>query len=205
MKHMQNKNAERAECIHCHTGNSDFEFPVIEIQTLHIRDIGGERYVQGMGDEKRYGVCLSCAEHYLDEINHPTGKLVKKLLPFVLLIVVGIAVFFLFRDAEEAFTRLLGPIAALCGIVGIIVSSREIFSAKKEYVNLEEKDQISKAAWSLFLADAPKKNGDQDITYIPVNEKTRGMSVKDLSLQHDLLPAIAQKVSSRLKEESDIH
>ena len=53
------------KCIRC---GRQAEHPVraLEVRTLHVRSIGGERRVQALGDEKESAVCENCAREQLD-------------------------------------------------------------------------------------------------------------------------------------------
>ncbi len=186
-------------CFCCKNNNADFTYNVIEIQTLHIRDIKGERYVQAMGKDGEYGICSNCAKNHLESINHPIRRVLKHLIAFGVLIAIGIAATALV-NVEELFIRLFGPIAILCGVLGITVTTKNAIDKKKAFQKMNKTDAIQEAAWGLLLTKLPKKNGDQDITYIPANTITRGMNAKQLAVAYDLLPAIAEQVTKKLKE-----
>ena len=49
-------------------------------------------------------------------------------------------------------------------------------------------------------ADSPKKEGDNDLTYIPVTEKVLSMKNGGLMIEYKLLPAIAVQAWERLHE-----
>ena len=45
----------------------------------------------------------------------------------------------------------------------------------------------------MFSDALPKKDGDNDLTYIPITEKTLAMKNGDLMIMYDLLPEIAKE------------
>lgn len=61
---------------------------------------------------------------------------------------------------------------------------------------------MEQAALELLLSSAPKKAGDSDLTYIPVNEKTLTMKNGDLMIVHRLLPEIAIRACNMMHEKS---
>ena len=51
-----------------------------------------------------------------------------------------------------------------------------------------------------LLQTAPKKEGENDLTYIPATEKVLAMKNDDLMIEYKLLPAIAVQAWERLHE-----
>lgn len=62
-----------------------------------------------------------------------------------------------------------------------------------EYRKLTMDEQLQRAAWETAEGAVPKKNGDNDVTYIPVTEATLRLKNGDLMITYDLLPAIAKQ------------
>lgn len=50
----------------------------------------------------------------------------------------------------------------------------------------------------MFTAEAPKKENENDLTYIPINEQTLRRKNGDLMILYDLLPEIAVQAWNRL-------
>ena len=96
--------------------------------------------------------------------------------------------------------RLLGPAAVLCGALGTGSAVRQSLITRREYLALTQEQQKERAAWEVLLQAAPKKEGDNDLTYIPVTDKVLTMKNGDLMIEYHLLPAIAVQAWERLHE-----
>ncbi len=186
-----------SNCIHCNKSRNDYPFRVIEIQTLHVRDISGEKYVQAKGKTADFSVCQDCAEKYLSSVSSFGSELVRKILPFALVAVFGVLCT-IFLKSDLMYIRMLGPIAILCGIIGIVVKTRDLRSRKKTFEGYSKEKALQQAAWNVLIESLPKKNGDQDITYVPVSGDTKKMNLKELALAYDLIPAIAKQVKAEI-------
>ena len=68
-------------------------------------------------------------------------------------------------------------------------------------VKVPEAEALQEAAWDVFIAEAPKNEDVNDLTYIPVNEKTRSRKNGDLMILYNLLPEIAVEAWKRLHPE----
>ena len=64
-------------------------------------------------------------------------------------------------------------------------------------------EALEEAAWDVYLAEAPKKEGQNDLTYIPVNEKTLARKNGDLMILYRLLPEIAVEAWKRIHGEKE--
>lgn len=180
-----------AQCIQCGSA-ADYDFRVLEVQTLHIRDISGERRVQALGRFQDFSVCRGCAEARLQQAARPAWPLVKKLLPFGLILILGGAMAILCRSEVPALW-VCGLAGVVCGALGLFTGVRSWLSTRREYAALSPEKALQRAAWDCLLASAPKKDGENDLTYIPVNEETLARKNGDLMILYDLLPAVAQK------------
>ena len=183
----------------------------LEIRTLHVRSLTGERRVQALGDEKQGAVCDRCARESLDLSTNPLRAVKRKLLVFGSVLAFGIlveALTFLFLGGHQVFV-LFGIAALLCGVLGIVDAVRGANAKSRALRMLPESEALEEAAWDVFTAEAPKKEKDEDLTYIPVNEKTMARKNGDLMILYRLLPDIAVQAWNRLhraekeKEESD--
>ena len=181
----------RLNCLKCGK-DADFVFPSLEVQTLHVRDLKGESRVQALGLLREDGVCRACAEGKLSEIEHPLSVLWKRLLPFGLVMIFGVLVIIFLRSVGRA-VLMMGLAGILCGVIGIVSVCHDAIRQKKEYAALKREDALTRAAWSLTVSLLPKKDGDNDMTYIPLDDRTMKMKNGDLMLEYDLLPAIAKK------------
>ncbi len=189
-----------AACIHCAASDAAYPFRVIDIQTLHIRDISGEKYVQAMGECADYAVCEACAKQYQSDVTGFGRKYQKKLIPAAGLILFGI-LYTLLVKVDILYMRLLGAIAVFLGLVIIVTVLKTYRDQKDHFSSLSEADALQHAAWLKLLDTLPKKNGDQDITYIPVNKTTKAMNARQLSETYDLLGAIAKQLKTALSSQ----
>lgn len=189
-----------AQCLICKGEGKGYPFRVLEVQTLHVRDFTGEKRVQALGEFRDWTVCGDCAVRWLEESLAPGKRLFKACLPFAIVLVAGVLLTVLVRSDIRAL-GLLGPAAIFCGLAGGISSARRILARQKELLALPREEALKRAAWECLLAAAPKKNEDNDLTYIPVDGETRALDKKGLCLRYDLLPAIAAQALERMAKE----
>ncbi len=186
-------------CIRC---GSPAAYPLraLEVRTLHVRSLSGERRVQALGDEKESAVCERCARESLELSLNPLRAVRKQLLSFGAVFAAGllvIAAAYLFLDGKMLFV-LLGAAALLCGILGAAEAVKNAKEKEKGLHALPEGEALEEAAWDVFTAEAPKKEADNDLTYIPVNDKTLQRKNGDLMILYRLLPEIAVQAWNRL-------
>ncbi len=189
-----------ARCLKCKGEGEGCSFRTLEVQTLHVRDLNGEKRVQALGDFQSWTVCQDCARRWLEETQAPGKRLAKACLPFGLVLGVGILWTLLVRG-EVLALRLLGPAAIFCGLAGLFSSIKRIRGQQAQSLALPREEAVKKAAWDCLLAAAPKKNGDNDLTYIPVDGETKALDQRELALRYDLLPAIAAQALERMAGE----
>ena len=99
------------------------------------------------------------------------------------------------REVMNAL-RFMGPLAVFVGVSGIAGKVREALGRRKLLEGMTEPEAMRFCAWQCVLNNAPKKYSDNDITYIPVDEETAGLSVRELAEKYCLIPAIANQVHS---------
>ena len=191
------------KCIRC---GSPSALPVraLEIRTLPVRGLSGERRVQALGNEITGGVCESCAKEQLNLSLSPLRAAKNQLISFGAVFAAGLAVIaaaFLLLKRERVFL-LLGIAALICGILGIVDALKKAKEKNSSLRALPETEALEEAAWDVFIAEAPKKEDVNDLTYIPVNEKTRSRKNGDLMILYNLLPEIAVQAWKRLHPEN---
>ena len=86
---------------------------------------------------------------------------------------------------------MLGAGAILCAIAVIYTNLQKAVQLKKELSSVEKNEALEKAAWLCVLEGVPKKYKDNDLSYIPINEKTLALKNGDLMVLYKLLPQIA--------------
>ena len=186
-------------CIKCGASGQDYPFHVLQVQTLHIRDLTGEKRVQALGDFEDHCVCRKCAERKLSATLNNRKATIKSALPFLLAIAAGIAIAAFFWKSNGAF-RLLGLGMLVCGILGAVGTIQTGEKKRNRFAPLPHDKALAAAAWESFLEAAPKKNDINDITYIPVTEETLARKNGDLMILYDLLPEIAVQAYGRIHD-----
>ena len=191
------------KCIRC---GSPAAYPIraLEVRTLPVRGLGGERKVQALGEEKQDGACEHCAQEQLKLSLEPVRAVKPQLIRFGAVFAAGLlieAVTFLFLKDNRQVFLLLGIAALVCGILGIYDALKKAKEKAASLRALPEAEALQEAAWDVFIAEAPKKEDVNDLTYIPVNEKTRSRKNGDLMILYNLLPEIAVEAWKRLHPE----
>ena len=193
------------KCIRC-AGQAAYPIRALEVRTLHVRSVGGERRVQALGDEKERAVCANCAKSQLTLSLNPVKAAKPQLFSFGAVFAAGLAVIaatILFvRESRQVFI-LLGIAALICGILGIVDALQKAKEKSASLRALPEAEALEEAAWDVFIAEAPKKEDINDLTYIPVNEKSRSRKNGDLMILYHLLPEIAVEAWKRLHPENN--
>ena len=184
-------------CMNCGKETSDYSFHVLQVLTLHVRDLKGDKRIQALGDFEDYTVCQDCAQARLSAILNNRRSLLRGLAPFAAALVLGLVLAVLTWRGEGAL-RLLGLAMAACGLLGTLGTWQRLTKKKREFTALSPEKALYQAAWDVFLEKAPKKLDINDITYIPVNEETLARKNGDLMLLYDLLPEIAVQVYGRI-------
>ena len=175
---------------------------MLEVQTLHVRDITRDNRVQALGRFQDVSICRECAEKYLEKLKNPWKTIWKKILPFIIVLVFGIAVLIICWGGATALL-VMGFAGILCGILGIVSTIRSANKKRKDIDALTPDEAKKQAAWECLLSVLPKKDGDNDMSYIPVDERTLKMKNGDLMIVYDLLPDIAVKAWKLIHGEDD--
>ena len=192
------------KCIQCGK-TAEWTVRALEVRTLPVRGLTGEKRVQALGDFVESGVCDSCARSHLDSLKSISKSSRKKVTVFSAVLIAGILIeiaSFLFLKSEKVFI-LLGIFAVICGVLGIYDSLKKAKEKSAELHAMTEKDALEEAAWDVFLEEAPSKEGTNDLTYIPVNERSLKRKNGDLMILYHLLPEIAVEAWKRMHTENE--
>ena len=184
------------DCLKC-ANTAAYSFRVLEVRTLHVRDITGEKRVQALGEFCDYAVCESCATTHLTRVQHPSADTARRCAAFGIVLALGLALTAGFWISGGAL-RLMGLSGIICGVLGLISSVQTARKHRQTYAGLDAERAMALAAWEVLLEHAPKKSADADLTYIPVNEKNLAAKNGDLMILYDLLPEIAMQAHRRL-------
>ena len=200
-------------CVKC-GGKGDFRFRALTVRTVHLREMKGERRVQGLGGFTELSACRACAQKRLDDALRPGRALASRLIPFAAIMIVGALLVALFTFgggllasaglgdwANDGVLRLFGLAALLCGALGLIGNLRTFADTRSEYAALPDEEALERAAWAVASEGAPQKSGDEDLTYIPVTARTLAMKNGDLMIVYKLLPEIAKEAHRLLHEQ----
>ena len=188
-------------CLECKNASPDvLSFKVLEVHTLHIRDFSGERIIQALGGFQDYEICTACASKEVQTVLLPTKRIITKCLPFFMLVILGmiLSLTLTFRDVITAL-KALGPIALAAGVSGIFGKVNEILNGRRKLITMNPEEALKYSAYQLGIKNAPKKYGDNDLTYIPVNEETLNLSAEELSSKFNLLRSIAAQAYAKLE------
>lgn len=181
------------QCMIC-KGDADLMRSFITIRTLNIRSFGGVKRVQGVGEIVEGSVCNHCIHKEIDKALHPFKKNVKNIKKFLLygfMFVMGIL---LALFVPDNVIRVFGAAATLCGILCCYGDLKKIIEQKRiTAANSEEQNNIQYSL-ALTINSFPKKKGDEDLTYIPLDKSLTKASLGDLCLEYKLLPEIAKEV-----------
>ena len=187
------------QCICC--GKSgDLPVQALEVRTLHVRGISGERRVQALGNEISGTVCRSCAENRLELSRNAAAAARPQVIRFGIVGAAGILVIsaaLLFLNGQKVFL-LLGLAAIICAVLGIYDALKKSKEKSVALLAMSDEEALGDAAWDVFTASSPRKEGSEDLTYIPINEKTLARKNGDLMILYGLLPEIAVQAWNRL-------
>lgn len=187
------------KCIKCGKDHAEHEFKVLQVQTLHVRDLNKEKRVQALGDFEEYAVCEACRQEKYDSIVDNSTLVKKTWLLYGSILLVGLILTILSRNGDivlrtTGLCLLLG--SGLCLYGGL----RNANAKKNALLMLSDEEAMEQCAWEAMVDGAPKKNDINDITYIPVNEKTLARKNGDLMILYELLPEIAIEAHKRIHE-----
>ncbi len=184
------------------TGSGAYPLRVLSVRTLHIRDLDRERRVQALGEFSDHEVCADCARGRLDADGSFLASARPKLLRFGAVLLAGVLIIALssaFPDGSRVFL-MLGLAAVFCGAAGMGSAWKQGKERSARLAGMSREEALREAAWAAFLDSAPRKNGDEDLSYIPVNEETLRRKNGDLMILYDLLPEIAVEAHRRIHE-----
>lgn len=188
-------------CIKCGRETSDYPFRVLQVQTLHVRDLNKEKRVQALGGFEDYQVCRSCAEEKRAATLNTRGRVCRLWLICGAMVAVGLTLTVAFW--KEGAIRLFGMGMAGCGILCLVSMTGSVRSKELALRGMTEEEGLYACAWECLVDGAPKKQDINDLTYIPVDEKTLRRKNGDLMILYELLPEIAIQAYKRLHGEEE--
>ena len=185
------------KCVKCGREHDDYHFRVLQVQTLHVRDLNREKRVQALGGFEEYSVCASCAREKQHRIMDTRSQVLKSSLIFGILTILGLLLCLLYWQ-KAPMLRMSGLGLAIGSGLYLCGKIRVITAHKRKLLPLSPEDALYHCAWESMLDAAPRKNDINDITYIPVDEQTLARKNGDLMILYDLLPEIAIEAHKRI-------
>ena len=189
-------------CIKCGKEHKDYHFRVLQVQTLHVRDFGKNSKIQALGDFEEYDVCAACAQEKYDSTIHVNAAVKKLCALWGAVMAIGLIVTLAYWKGEGVL-RLAGLGALIGGGLILLGQLQNATKARKELLALNREEALYRCAWQCMVDGAPKKNDVNDITYIPVDEKTLSRKNGDLMILYDLVPAIAVEAHKRIHRDAE--
>ena len=189
------------KCIACNK-ETGTEVKVLQLRTMHVRGLTGEDKYQVPDDAvTSFGVCENCARQWLAQTGWKGQPARRKMLAFSLVLCAGIVIAVVFRGKDQVLLT-TGLAAVFCGIAGLCTTYRGSMAEKTRFLAMSEKEAMEEAAYKVLLQHAPAKmksqNGDWNITYLPVTEKTLKTKPGDLMVMYDIQPAVAKEVMQKI-------
>ena len=184
-------------CIKCGRETAGYHFKVLQVQTLHVRDLNKAKRVQALGGFEEYDVCAACAEEKYNKHMDNRAAVRKTIVLYGAMILVGLVLTIFFWNAMAAF-RMTGLGLTIGGGLCLYYGIYSAGARKREMSALSREDALYRCAWECLIDGAPKKNDINDITYIPVDEETLARKNGDLMILYDLLPEIAVQAHKRI-------
>lgn len=186
-------------CVKCGAAHTDYDFKVLQVQTLHVRDLGKTSRVQALGDFEEYSVCNICTKEKYDAIVDNGALIRKTWLLYGSLTVIG-AILAWLNWNKISMLQFSGLGLLIGGGLCLFGGLKRANARKLQLLMLSDEEAMEQCAWECMVDGAPKKNDINDITYIPVNEKTLARKNGDLMILYDLLPEIAIEAHKRIHE-----
>ena len=190
------------KCIVCGCDTADF-IHALEVRTLHVRDMDRAKRVQALGSFQDFYVCENCAREREQKERLPFKAASAKLTAFGLVGLAGLlllAADFLFLNRNFVFL-MLSLAAVACGVLGLVQTIQDARERADALSKMPPDQARFEGAWSLLCDYAPKKAGEEDLTYIPVNGKTLQMKNGDLMIMYKLLPDIAVEAWKQIRRD----
>jgi hypothetical protein len=184
------------KCLICKANVKDVQ-SFLTIRTLHIRNFSGTSRIQGVGRIVEGTVCDDCIHRQINNTLHPVKQSLKKLVQYAALTAAGILIAAFIHDNV---IRIFGASAALCGILCLYSDLKKALEQQKITKNNNDEQNHAFYSYSLIINNLPRKNGEEDLSYIPLNAGLAAESPESLCIQFGLLPEIAVEVRDIAKE-----
>lgn len=187
-----------SECLKCGK-NAEYTFHTLEVHTLPVRDFNGEKKVQALGGIKDFSVCYACTQEKLNSILNPVSNLLVRCIPGILILILGAVLTVLLWETKDMIpVRMFGAAALFCGATVLYSIIQKTIQQRNEFLLYSQDELLENAAWLCVLGKAPKKFNENDLSYIPIINKTLGLKNGDLMVLYNLLPQIAVQAFEKI-------
>lgn len=186
-----------ADCKAC-GGRADRELNLKEVLTLHVRDLGGEKRVQALGHDVQMALCHGCLDRYIETITKPVAQIKKAVLLFGGIVLAGLLIVLVLPAVIGVDMRLAGFGAIGLGVFGFVKRYQAIEQRKAEALKAGTQKNRETYLMEYVHTLLPKKEGENDLSYVPMNEATAAMNIGTLAATHALLPEIARQLLEQL-------
>lgn len=186
------------ECLKCkkETGNVRL---LLEVQTLHIRDLNGERMVQALGSFLEAGVCEDCVDTAIREAANPEKRLIRLAARCACLFLGGMLLLAL---GKELPLRTVGAAAMVCG-VSVWYGAYKKAMEERMLIRGKTKEELRQIYTLKSLQQSlPRKSLDSDLTYMEISADFLQTPPAVLAKQYGVLPKIAKKALLLAAEQS---
>ena len=187
-----------AECKGC-AGKADIVLPLQEVLTLRVRGLDGEKRVQALGKEMEAGLCHACLDQYIGKLAEPKEEIRKAALMYGGIALAGLAMLFIPASAMGFNFRLPGAGALAISALGFIRRYQAIQVRKAAVVSASTEENRKAYTIEYLHTLLPKKEGENDLSYVPLTDREAAMNIGTLAAAYGLLPGIAQQLSLRLR------
>lgn len=185
---------EKPVCAVC-GGRAERALPLREVLTLPIREMGGERRVQALGERLEAAVCDECLRRYMEEIRCPRAAIWRAAALFGGITALGaLMVFGLLPLGMDL--RLPGAAALIMGPLGLAQRLLQIRARRAEALAAQG-DGEGRYAHELLSRALPSKEGENDLSYVPLWGPAAGMDAQQLARRYRLLPQIARQLTEQ--------
>ena len=179
-----------AECKGC-AGKADIVLPLQEVLTLRVRGLDGEKRVQALGQEMEAGLCHACLDQYIGRLAEPKEEIRKAAMMFGGSGLAGLAMFFIPASSLGFDFRFPGAGAFAIGALGFIRRYQAIQERKKAIVCAGTEENREAYTLECFHKLLHKKEGENDLSYVPLRDREAAMNIGTLAAAYGLLPGIA--------------
>ncbi|NLD26065.1 MAG: hypothetical protein GX661_01745 [Acholeplasmataceae bacterium] len=146
------------------------QYELITLKTMVDRGWRKNKYYQAMGDIVHAAVCDDCLDKYINQVLHPTKRIVKLSL-LSALVFGGCVVLFLFVQltAFRVFCAIIAAITVLAFLQELKNIRKKTNAARKR----TEADNHKILAVDLISRYLPKRHEDAELTYLDVRRIKR--------------------------------